>query len=87
MELAATLRAKHFVETISPVDTHQAHHRKEDAHTQTGTALHVERIELAGFLPSVTGLKESKTVDGGVTKQEWIAKLKAETVVVSWHWE
>ena len=37
---------EHFVEAIGPVDTHQSHHRQEDAHTYTGRALEVEGIEL-----------------------------------------
>ena len=38
--------------------------QQEDAHSNTRTALHVKRIELLGFVPSITSLYKAKTVDG-----------------------
>ena len=59
VEVAATLGTEYLVETIGPVDTHQAHHRQVDAYTKASTALHVERIELLGFGPSITSLDKT----------------------------
>ena len=67
VELAATFLSKHFIKAVSPVDTHQADHGKEDAYAKSGTAFHVEGIELTGVIPSVSGLKEAQSIDGGVT--------------------
>ena len=80
VELTSTLlilaSVPYLVETISPVDTHQAHHRQEDTYTHTGTALHAERIEVLGFIPSITSLNEGQTINSGVTQEEWIAELQ-----------
>ena len=75
MEVAATLLSVDVVvvETVSPVDTHQANHREEDADTDTCRALHVEGVELLGVGPCVTGFGEAQTVDGGVAQHEWVA--------------
>ena len=65
VELAATvaLTAKDFVETVSPVDTQQAHHRQHDAHTYTGRTFHVEWVELLNVVPGITSFCKSQTVD------------------------
>ena len=67
VELAATFLSKHFIKAVGPVDTHQAHHGKEDAYAKSGTTFHVEGIELSGVIPSVSGLNEAQSIDGGVT--------------------
>ena len=85
VELTTTLLVSaatiHFVEAISPVNTHQTNHRQEDANTQTSRTLHVEGIELLGVNPCITTLDESKTVDGGVAQHERIAEFQREAVV------
>ena len=85
MELAAALRGPplmiDLVETVGPVDTHQTHHRQEDAHTDTCRALDVEGVEVLGLVPGITALEESESVDGGVAQHEGIAQLQREAVV------
>ncbi len=35
-----------IVETIGPIDTHQADHRQEQTYTDTGRTLHLEGVEV-----------------------------------------
>ncbi len=83
MELTATFSVVDVVaiEAVGPVDTHQTHHGKIDAHAETGTAFHVEGIEFAGVIPRVSGLNKPQSIDGGVAKHQGIAQLHGETVV------
>ena len=81
VELAAALLSVYGVETVSPVDTHQAYHRKEDTYTDTGGALHVEGIKLLGLCPRITTLNECEAVDGSVAEEERIAELQRHTVI------
>ena len=67
VELASALTAVVvLVETVSPVDTHQADHRQLDTYTATCRAFHLDRIELAGLCPGVTALYEGQSVDGRI---------------------
>ena len=81
MELRSALRSEYLVEAVSPVDTHHTHHREEDAQTYAGRALHIERVELAGFGPSVTAFDESEAVDSGVAEQERVLVATASRVM------
>ena len=72
VELAATLLSKDLVEAVCPVDTHHTHHWQEETNTDTSRTFHFERIEILCFMPCITCLQESQTVDSGVTQQERI---------------
>ena len=63
MEVTAAVLG--IIKSVSPVNSEQADHRKEDSHTHTGAALDMERIELLDVGPAVTALKEDKCEDGG----------------------
>ena len=82
VELASALASEHGVETVCPVDTHHADHRKEDAHTGTGASLKVERLEVLDGCPCITCLDKSQTVDGGgVGEHEREVEFHADTCV------
>lgn len=71
-----------FVETVSPVDTHQTDHREEDTDTDTGRTLQLERIEIFQISPSITRFHEYQTVDRRRRfQQERIAQLHRQTGV------
>ena len=79
VELTAAFGAKHFVEAVSPVDTHQTYHRKEDANTQSGTAFDLEGVEFLGLGPGISAFDESESIDRGVTQHEGITQLQSHT--------
>ena len=64
MELASTVF--HIIESVTPVDSEETDHRKEDAHTDAGAAFDFERIELSYVRPAVTALEEEECEDGRV---------------------
>ena len=68
MELTSAFLTEYLIETVSPVDTHKTYHRQENAHAQTGAALHVERIKSLGIVPRITGLYEPEPVDSGIAE-------------------
>ena len=58
MELAAAILG--VIESVSPVNSEQTDHRQEDANTDSGAALDLERIEIAYVRPAVSSFKEEQ---------------------------
>jgi len=55
MELSSAFLSIYFIESVSPINTHQTYHRQEDSYTDTGTSLHIKGIELRCLRPRITG--------------------------------
>ena len=62
MELASSVDL--VVKSVAPVDTEKADHRKEDAHTDSGAAFDLERIEIPDVGPAVSSFEEQQREDG-----------------------
>lgn len=84
MELAAAvlLAAKHRVETIGPIDTHQPDHREEYPHADSRRAFEVKWIEVFDIMPSISRLKERKRIDlSGSLKHDGLPQLQREPCI------
>ena len=76
---AVALRSEHLVETVCPVETHEAYHREEHAHTYSGRAFHVEGVELLYVVPCVAAFGKGQGVDVcGAFEHERVAQLERE---------
>ena len=80
MELAAAVLG--VVETVAPVHAQESDHREEDTDADTGTALDLERVELADVRPAVTALEEAEDIDGGLRLEDHrVAEFHRKLVV------
>ena len=69
VEVAAAFLSEYAIETICPVNTHHADHRKEDADTGSRRTLKVKRWEIFYVGPRITTLGKHKPVDRGARLQ------------------
>ena len=60
--MATPFLSLYFIETISPVDTHQSDHRQEDTNAHSGRTFQRERIEVFERCPRITALDKSQTI-------------------------
>ena len=60
--MATSFLSLYFIETISPVDTHQSDHRQEDTNAHSGRTFQRERIEVFERCPRITALDKSQTI-------------------------
>ena len=61
--MATPFLSLYFIETISPVDTHQTDHREEDTNADTGRTFQLERVEIFQISPGITRFDEYQTID------------------------
>ena len=54
-----------FLETISPVNTHQTDHGQQNAHTDTRRTLHIEGIKTFDIRPGITAFNKSQGIHAG----------------------
>ena len=82
MYLAASTLSPYFVETVCPVYAEITEYREVDARTHAGTALKIERREVAYACPAISGFGKSDGVDGGRRlEKEGEMKLECEFTV------
>ena len=62
VELAAAdfLPVDILLETVSPVNAQETHHRQEDTHAHAGGTLHVEGVEVLNICPGITAFEEGE---------------------------
>ena len=84
MELAAAdfLPVDILLETVSPVNAQETHHRQEDTHAHAGGTLHVEGVEVLNICPGITAFEEGEGVDaGGGLHHHGVTQLKRHAAI------